>query len=54
MKTQFKYNGKKQDTRKRKADTGMNFVLNVLLPDFLICVVGTYAGISLMLYLFQL
>ena len=39
--------------RIRKADTSMKFMFDILLPDFLIFVVGITAGISLMLFLFQ-
>ena len=38
----------------RRVDLSNSFFFNVLLPDFLMFVIGISAGIGLMLYLFQL
>lgn len=54
MNKQFKQKLNKPKSRCKKVDTSIRFVLDVLLPDFLIFVVGISVGIGLMLYLFQI
>ena len=38
----------------KKTDTSLDFLMNILLPDFLVFLVGISIGIGLMLYIFQL
>ncbi len=54
MNKQFKQRLNKPKSRCKKVDTSIRFVFDVLLPDFLIFVVGISVGIGLMLYLFQI
>ena len=39
--------------QRNKADPTLNYVLNILLPDFLIFLVGIFSAISFMLYIFN-
>ena len=53
MNRNYKQDSTSQVLRIGKTNADMNFVVDVLLPDFLVFAVGITAGMSLMLFLFQ-